>query len=47
MNVAHQFQEIGIFPTQDGLITILKQMAKAAVTGIVGEGIAGLTQRKI
>jgi len=47
MNVAHQFQEIGIFPTQDGLIAILKQMAKAAVTGIVGGGMAGLTQRKI
>jgi hypothetical protein len=41
MNIAHQLQQIGIFLTQNGFISVLKQMAKTAVTAVVIDNITG------
>jgi len=41
MDVAHQFQQIGLFLTQNRLISVLKQMAKTVVTAVVGDNITG------
>ena len=41
VNVAYQFQQIGVFLAQDGFIAILKQVAVAAVTAVVGYRITG------
>ena len=41
MNIANQFQEIGIFLTQDGLVTVLKKVAVSSMFFIVPKGVAG------
>lgn len=41
MNVPNQFQQIGIFLAQNGLIAILKKMSPAVVTSVVADHITG------
>jgi len=41
MNIPDQFQEIGVFLTQNGFIPILKKMPGAAVSFVEITGVSG------
>lgn len=41
MNVADQFQKIGVFFTDDGFVSVLEEVAAASMAFIEGDGIAG------
>ena len=41
MNVAYQFQKVGVLVTKDRLIPILKEMTVASILPVVPDGIAG------
>lgn len=41
MNVAHQFEQIGIFLTQDRFVPVLEQVPMAAVAAVETDGMAG------
>jgi len=41
VDVPDQFQEIGIFFADDGLVSVLEEMARAFMSFVEGNGIAG------
>ena len=41
MDIAHQFQKIGLFPAKNGLISVLKKMAVPFMAPVIADGVPG------